>query len=104
VAGGPPPGGDGASPPARASDNQVDPNGIPSVRAKDMATGKDQRVTITASGGPNAPDDEQKKPEAEWKRATAIGNHKARKQAIRMWAGIVLMGIFLPRSMSWSKS
>src|SRR5262249_15856821 len=29
----------------------IDANGILSVHAKDMATGKDQRITITASGG-----------------------------------------------------
>jgi len=31
----------------------IDANGILSVHAKDMATGKDQRITITASGGLN---------------------------------------------------
>ncbi len=29
----------------------IDANGILSVHAKDVATGKDQRITITASGG-----------------------------------------------------
>src|SRR5512146_2129089 len=29
----------------------IDANGILSVHAKDLATGKDQRITITASGG-----------------------------------------------------
>ena len=38
-------------------------------------------------------DDEQKRLEAEWKRASAIGNSKARWAAIRLWAGILFMGV-----------
>jgi molecular chaperone DnaK len=34
----------------------IDANGILSVHAKDTATGKDQRITITASGGLNEED------------------------------------------------
>ena len=39
------------------------------------------------------PEEERKKLEAEWKRASGIGNSRARWQAIRLWGGIVLMGI-----------
>lgn len=40
----------------------------------------------------NTPDDEQKRLEAEWKRASSIGNSKARWQSIRTWGGILFMG------------
>jgi molecular chaperone DnaK len=37
----------------------IDANGILSVAAKDLATGKDQRITVTASGGINQDDIER---------------------------------------------
>jgi hypothetical protein len=38
-------------------------------------------------------EEERKKLEAEWKKASARGNATARRQAIKTWGGILLAGV-----------
>lgn len=38
-------------------------------------------------------EEERKKLEAEWKKASSAGNEMARRQAVKTWGGILLAGV-----------